>query len=104
MFEFVRYRTDDNDLNMVQDGIESFARSFDFIPILNGRLIENVKFTNETAVKVQHGLGRNYRGYIVVSMDKPAVIHRHAPDDKDRARFLPLRCSVMDATISIWVF
>ena len=104
MFQFVKYQTEDNDLNLIQNNIESFSKSVESVAILNGRLIEDITFINETVKKIPHGLNRPYRGYIVVNSNKPSVVHRHAPDDGDRSRFLPLRCSNMDTTISIWVF
>lgn len=104
MIQFERYRTDDYPLTRVQDKVEQFADTLQSAGLLAGRLIENIEFAASTTQNVQHGLGRNYQGYIVVSVNAKAIIQVDDTKNNNRSQFLALQSYGTACTASLWVF
>jgi hypothetical protein len=84
---------------MLQSAIEAAFRSLDRVPLLDGRLIENIELTT-TERKIPHNLGRKPKGYLIVDTNAAATVHRSSESDD---RYLPLTSSAT-VTVKIWVF
>ena len=104
MIHFERYRTDDYPLTRVQDKVEQFANDLQGSGLLSGRLIEDIEFASSTTRNIQHGLGRVYRGYIVVSINANATIKVDDTKNNNKAQFLALQSQGTACTASLWVF
>ena len=82
------------------------------IPILQGRLLENIRIKEGTTTRIPHGLGRKLRGWIVVGNNISGVAASFIYDkqitnkNKDRELLLFLNTGSSSAiyTISLWVF
>lgn len=70
------------------------------IPLLSGRLIENVGLVSGNN-DIAHKLNRVYRGYLIIKCNAPVTIYDVAQINDDRV--LRLNCSAT-ATVSLWVF
>ena len=104
MVEFERYRSDNYELNRVQDKVEDFARGVQLGGIINGRLVENVELIANQTNMVYHGLGRRYKGYIVVSINEKVVVQVVDADNLSPEKYIPLTVVTYPATASLWVF
>ena len=104
MIQFERYRTNDYPLTRVQDKIEQFANDLQGSGLLNGRLIEDIEFASNTTRNIHHGLGRAYRGYIVVSINANVNIKIDDTENNNKAQFLALQSQGTACTASLWVF
>ena len=104
MVEFERYRSDNYELNRVQDKVEDFARGVQLGGIINGRLVENVELIANQTNMVYHGLGRRYKGYIVVSINEKVVVQVVDADNLSPEKYIPLKVVTYPATASLWVF
>lgn len=88
------------DLNRIQTNIGMFSSGIVGIPILDGNLIEDVVL-GSTETKVNHKLGRRYRGWVIV--DKSANQSVWAATSAISERYLSLTASGT-VTVSLWVF
>ena len=104
MVEFERYRSDNYELNRVQDKVEDFARGVQLGGIINGRLVENVELIANQTNMVYHGLGRRYKGYIVVSINEKVVVQVVDAANLSPEKYIPLTVVTYPATASLWVF
>ena len=104
MVEFERYRSDNYELNRVQDKVEDFARGVQLGGIINGRRVENVELIANQTNMVYHGLGRRYKGYIVVSINEKVVVQVVDADNLSPEKYIPLTVVTYPATASLWVF
>tara|TARA_Y100000356_G_scaffold14254_1_gene10169 strand:+ start:488 stop:802 length:315 start_codon:yes stop_codon:yes gene_type:complete len=104
MIQFERYRTNDYPLTRVQDKIEQFANDLQGSGLLSGRLIEDIEFASNTTRNIHHGLGRAYRGYIVVSINANVNIKIDDTENNNKAQFLALQSQGTACTASLWVF
>lgn len=93
------FGTDDG-FNRAQLQIKALSEVLADIPLLNGRLIEDIAI-GTSATAVEHKLGREPAGWIVVGIDTAATIH--STTSSLPKRFLNLTASSA-STISLWVF
>lgn len=82
------------------------------VPLLQGRLVENVKLSDGAVVKIKHGLGRKLRGWVLTDLydatSTGRIVRvrtsggRNASDESD----IWLRADGWGATITVglWVF
>ena len=103
MVEFERYRSDNYELNRVQDKVEDFARGVQMGGIIDGRLIVDLDFVANKTYPVYHGLGRRYKGYIVVSTTAANVVIVKEAENNSPDKYIPLQ-SAANSTVSLWVF
>lgn len=70
--------------------------------ILDGRLIENLNVTALAVVDVEHGLGREYRGFIAVRNSSGMTLDESytSTDRHNTLRFIPSATG----TLSLWIF
>jgi hypothetical protein len=70
--------------------------------IIRGRLIEDVELVSGETTIVQHGLGREPRGYIIVW--KSAAVTGDYPITSSRPRTEISLTASSTATVSLWIF
>lgn len=100
--DYKKIKSDDDVLNRVQDQIAySIAQLIRTEP-LDGRLIPNVSLT-AGANSVEHKLGRDLRGWIVVRKRANANIWDEQDSNTRSSLFLNLQTSA-DVTVDLWVF
>lgn len=97
---FKEITTKDERLDRVQANVTTFADSVLGINILDGRLIEDVVL-GTTEVDVEHKLGRDLRGWLIV--DKNAQQDIWKSSTTLTKRFLSLTAAGT-VTVSLWVF
>lgn len=76
-------------------------------PIVTGRIVSVTIASGATSAQVAHGLGRAYRGAVVVSQSAATELRVDAPTASDVATYLTLRAAAApgaDLTVSLWVF
>ena len=101
---YLRYRTDNAELEQVQDSVEKKFGELDGLAILNGKLLKDVEITNNVTNKIYHGLGRPYQGYIVTKINEKVVVQVVTADDTEPGKFIPLSVVSYDAVADLWVF
>lgn len=97
-FPLKRLRTNNPELNRVQDFTEASFRSLGLCPLLDGVLLEGLIIPG-TPTAIAHGLGRIPRGYIVVFND--TGIYPACSERTDK--FLTLTGGFA-STYSLWIF
>lgn len=68
-----------------------------------GELIEGVSLTSAIENWLEHGLGRDVRGWFLTDIDTATHVWRVTTSDADLGKFLPLGCSY-DCSIDLVVF
>lgn len=92
----------DRVLYQIQANVEAlFRKMFANIPMLQGRLLEDINVKKDGSTSVGHGLGRPMRGWFVVRSDANAVVWETAGKSVDTN--INLTASEL-VTVSIWVF
>lgn len=97
--------TGNQDVELLQQNIKKFVKVLEDNPILDGHLLDRVFFTAAGTYTINHGLGRQIRGWIVV--DKMGTVggppfetmERTAWDDKTLTLDVSGACCVL-----LWVF
>ena len=102
MASYLRYRTDNADLEQVQDAVQKKFGELDEISVLNGKLIEDLNLSTAT-LDIPHKLGRKYRGYFIADLTADVRVYRDTASTKDPSVILPLKASGT-ATAKVWVF
>lgn len=97
-----KLRSADEWLNRVQDNILRAVNQIVKIPILDGVLTDEIDLST-SITNVEHKLGREPLGWIVVAKDANADVWEVTANNPDRARFLRLDASVT-VTVRLWVF
>jgi len=100
MAKLVRLQTKDQELNRVQDHIVREVNPFLGKEIIDGVLLTNVALTT-SATNVYHGLGRKYRGWIVVDNTTPCWVYASVSSDPSKTLSL---IATVTTTVSLWVF
>lgn len=98
---FYKFRSEDQELNRVQEQIEQVLNPLASIALLDGALLENVDLVTATDKNIEHKLSRKYSGYIIVK--RSAACDIFDKQSQDDTKFLTLNSSA-DVTVSIWVF
>lgn len=100
MKSFKRVHTPNELLNRVQDNMSLFADALVKIPLLDGILIKDVVL-GTTEVRINHTLGREPQGWIIVKKNAAADIYESSSTLTDRYLSLTATATV---TASIWIF
>jgi hypothetical protein len=78
------------------------------VPMLQGRLLEDIVVQKEVTTKIKHGLERKLRGWIVVKNGSTISLHDQQADNEreDQELWLFLNTGGTSETfkISLWVF
>ena len=103
MVEYEKYRSDNYELNRVQDKIDEFARAVQTGGIVDGRLIPNIDLVANKTYQIYHGLDRRYKGYVVVSSTAANVVIVKEGENNSPDKYIPVQ-SAANSTVSLWVF
>lgn len=93
-------------LNLDVTGLANLLRVVSESPIVTGRIVAATILSADTSALVAHGLGRAYRGAVVVSQSAATELRVDAPST-DAATYLTLRAAAApgaDLTVSLWVY
>lgn len=102
MRSYQRVGSSDEALSRVQTNIENALSPIASSAILDGKLI-TAELTTAGA-NIAHGLGRSYRGYIIVSTGAVSFSgHTYEVASPDDAIYLTLS-STSNVTVTAWVF
>tara|TARA_R100000458_G_C8255167_1_gene231382 strand:+ start:438 stop:746 length:309 start_codon:yes stop_codon:yes gene_type:complete len=99
---YLRYRTNNAELEQVQDSVEMAFDEVNQVDILNGRLLEDLDVLTSPQL-FPHRLGRRFKGFIVVDSTADVRVFRDAASDSDPTIHLPLQATTT-ATVKVWVF
>jgi len=98
----------DSENSALQQQLDEALRQLAAVPILNGSLITGIKTTGiDTDIFVQHGLGREARGFILVNSDYPIMLYKSSTANALPGRQIVLRANysaVGVRTFSAWFF
>lgn len=94
-------RTENGDVNALQENVYDVIRKWEGVPLLDGALVEAITL-GTSAVDVPHGLGRPIRGWIVVRTNGTATIYEPSTPAL-RDRFLRLQATGT-VVVTLWVF
>ena len=101
--QYRKARTSDINLRRVQDAIEPPFRDIASRQILDGRLIRDVDLVSSADNVINHGLGRDLIGWLVVGINAAATIY-----DKQSTNDLRHLTLILDASancrVNVWVF
>ena len=98
MRQYPIIRTNNADLNKAQDNINNTFAPLLKLPLLDGRLIQNVPLVIGNN-RIEHKLGRQPLGWLIVDQTTASIIYRASWDKVS----LTLNSSAV-CTISLWVF
>jgi cytosine/adenosine deaminase-related metal-dependent hydrolase len=98
-----KVRTTNDELRQLQSAVEATLGGIVRRDILDGQVVRSVRLTAGAPVAVEHGLGRQVTGWIVVGRDADAVVWDDQAVNPTPARTLRLVASA-DVTVSLWVF
>lgn len=97
---FTVVNTKDADLNSVQRNVDDALTPIIRNPLLDGRMIEKVRLTAANPTLVEHKLGRQVLGWVIVDIDSNANVWKTPTNN---INFLQLETSA-DCTVNIYVF
>ena len=100
LLPFKSISTKSGELDRTQSNIKLFSDNIVNIPILNGRLIEDVVLSS-SETNINHKLGRAYRGWIIVNKNAQQDVWVSSTTLNER--FLNLTAAGT-VTVSLWVF
>lgn len=95
-------QTMDHDLSLMQTKWRSILNPVLSIPIIDGRLIQNVSLVSGDNT-INHGLGKKLQGYIVVLNNSPVTFYDKQSENQMANLTLILNASGT-ATVTLWVF
>jgi len=99
---FRKVTSGDRNISQLQSNVDQAVSDVIKAPILNGRLVDDVKLTS-APTRIEHKLGRKPSGYIIVKRNADAQVYDSLANEESPTLFLPLISSA-DVTVSIWIF
>lgn len=93
----------DSAADRLQSHTEEALRSLLLNPVLDGNLIEEISLIGGVSKSINHGLGRNLRGWFLTRNSSEAVVWDEQLTNNMVDKTLILQSSD-DCVISIWVF
>lgn len=101
---FKKLRTDDRVLDSVQDHVETSISPLLKKDFLYGNIIEDINLVSTGETIVNHGLGKNWTGFIVIKKSANSVVwNKGIIDTTFPDRNIILNCSA-DVTVSLYIF
>lgn len=101
--KFNRIRTEDDNADRIQDNIERFSRQFLDKEIIDGILLKDIDLVSASTNELNHSLGREIQGWIVVRQRASAIIWDDQDNNSRPELTLRLNTSA-DVTVDLWVF
>lgn len=99
---FRRTLVKDGDLRLVQDSVDKVLGVISKKEILDGQLLKDVGVSTQT-VFLEHKLGREVQGYIVVKNNAAAHVYDEQDLNPTPTKTLALKSNTT-AIVSLWVF
>lgn len=97
---FEYQHTGNQDVELLQQNMKKFVKPLEDCPLLDGILLENVDLANAVNTVINHKLGRQPRGWIVVDhAGTGTLIYRIAWNSSTLTLLAAAAC-----TVSLWVF
>jgi hypothetical protein len=90
------------DFILLQDKLDRTLSGITDSTVVDGILIENIALTTSTT-DVQHMLGKQYRGYIIVYQDAAETIYVDSSSTANKSLYISLKASG-NVNISLWMF
>lgn len=94
------------ELNRVENNLRPFLEEIIKTPILRGKIVKGVDLVSANATAVNHGLGRRWTGYLVISQNVAGSVYAPTTqnaENKYASKCLYLRSSA-NMTCDLWVF
>lgn len=86
------------------DPVKEFVAAVTKTPILQGQL-HTIALAASASGRILHGLGRRYRGWIIVGVDNSGAGDVYDSNSSDKSKFLELtNGSANDLNLTVWVF
>jgi len=102
-FKFNKLFVKDSDLNRVQSNVDASLKTIETLPWMGGVIIDGVLLVSGVDNRVDHGLGRDPTGFIVLDKQATCDIWRSTTSNSLASLTLLLRSSA-NVTIKLWVF
>lgn len=91
------------ELDQLQDVLDKFMESVRNVTILDGAALQGLELDGSNVLRVEHGLGRPPRGYIITKRDNGTVVYDEQASNSRPDLFLDLNAS-SSVNVDIWVF
>ena len=89
--------------NNAQDHIEEVINPVLNSVIVDGVILEDIDLVSGSFTDIEHKLGREPRGYLVIRKSAAQTVYEEAGDYDNRKLFIKLRASG-SVTVNLWVF
>ncbi len=93
---------DSQDVKRLQDIVSRAVDPITTVPILDGRIIGPITLTS-VAQPVNHGLGRQYLGWILIRVASSAAVSEDI-NWSQQTTSISMRCSAGTVVVYLWVF
>lgn len=91
------------ELARMQSNLENWAASVQKSGLSNGVLLSGILLNSSIVNNIEHKLGRQLQGWIVVGQNVNAQIWDNQDANTFKTKFLALRSSA-NVTVNLWVF
>ena len=89
--------------NNAQDHIEEVINPVLNSVIVDGVILEDIDLVSGSFTDIEHKLGREPRGYLVIRKSAAQTVYEEVGDYDNRKLFIKLRASG-SVTVNLWVF
>lgn len=103
MKDLKKINTEIADLGKLQDNVENWVSNINKNTIANGSFLGPISIAAGTVNNIEHKLGRQLKGWLVVGQNSNASIWDSQDANVFKSKFLALNCSA-NVTINLWVF
>ena len=100
--KFTSLYTEDAEVNRLQSHIKTTLNPLLELPISDGVMLKN-QTIETTDTEINHGLGREYEGFIITRLKTNATIYESATDNPSKSLYILLKASGA-ATADIYIF
>ena len=100
---FTKIYTSDEDLNSVQESVETTLDPFIKNDLLDGTFLNGVSLESGKDNIINHKLNRQIKGWIITSIDSSATVYDKQSTNNLKDLTLILRTSA-DCTVNLYVF
>ena len=91
------------DITQTQSNVSSAVKQIANSPIIDGVIIKDINI-GTTDTEVNHKLGREPLGWIVIRKNEAGEVFESTTVNKNRDKFLLLRGSAVTTNTNLWIF
>ena len=96
---------ENRDITQTQSNVNSAVQQIANSPIIDGVIIKDVSFTGDLDTVVNHKLGREPLGFIVIGQSQGDVVYESTTTNNNRDKYLLLKKGTANTvTINFWIF